>query len=279
MKAAVLGSPIAHSLSPVLHHAAYAELGLPWTYESHDVDETSLPQFLAGLDDAWAGLSLTMPLKRAVLPLLDWASPTVRAIEAANTVVLSRGRRLGANTDVPGMSAAFTERGITAAPSGTVVVLGGGATATSALAALHALGVDSPVVVVRRPHAVDLLRAVERRLGQTIEVRPWADAGALLAAASLVVSTVPGGVADPLAPGLRTGDPRRWLLDVAYDPWPSALALAWERTGGQVIGGLDLLVHQAVLQVALMTGRDAEAGRLAPVMQAAGQAELARRAA
>ncbi len=112
-RAAVLGSPVGHSLSPVLHRAAYAHLGLTgWSYGAYDVDEAGLAGFLAALDPSWAGLSLTMPLKAAVLPLLDAASPVVEAVGAANTVLLRDGRRVGENTDVPGMVGALAARGV-----------------------------------------------------------------------------------------------------------------------------------------------------------------------
>src|ERR1700761_861579 len=98
-RAAVLGSPVAHSLSPVLHRAAYAELGLTdWSYDRFETDEAALPGFLEGLGPEWAGLSLTMPLKRAVIPLLDEISDTAASVEAVNTVVLTEdGRRTGDN--------------------------------------------------------------------------------------------------------------------------------------------------------------------------------------
>ena len=272
MRAAVLGSPAGHSLSPVLHRAAYADLDLDWTYTACDVGADELAGFLTGLDGTWAGLSLTMPLKRAVLPLLDWLTPQARAVQAVNTVVLSRGRRLGDNTDVPGMVAALAEAGCMAAATATV--LGGGATAGSALAALARLGVRDPVVVLRRPEAAAELGEVADRHDQTLTVRSWAAPGDALAA-PLVVSTVPGGAADGLAARLP---PRPGLLfDVAYDPWPTALAAAWRHAGGVVLGGLDLLVHQAVLQVRLMTGRDVDRDRLVTVLRAAGESELERR--
>ena len=143
MKAAVLGSPIAHSLSPVLHQAAYRALGLTgWTYQAIECDEAALPALLASRGPDWAGLSLTMPLKRAVLPLLDYIEPLAAEVGAANTVVFAAGRRHGHNTDVPGLLAALAERGITGTslpPHPAVLILGAGATACSALAALRAL--------------------------------------------------------------------------------------------------------------------------------------------
>ncbi len=95
MRAAVLGRPIAHSLSPVLHRAAYAALGLDWTYDAVEVGADGLPAFLEHLGDDWAGLSLTMPLKHAVLPLLATCSELATAVAAANTVVIDEGGRHG----------------------------------------------------------------------------------------------------------------------------------------------------------------------------------------
>lgn len=273
VRAGVLGSPIGHSLSPVLHRAAYAELGLAWTYDSYDVTEEQLPAFLAGLTPDWAGLSLTMPLKKAVLPLLDGVGATARTVQAVNTVIPSRGRLLGTNTDVPGMVAALTAAGVD--PADHATVLGGGATAASALAALAQFGVSRATAVVRRPGAVDALRAVAERLGQDLQVCAWSD-GAPALTAPVVVSTVPGGAADDLAEAVPEG--AGVLFDVAYDPWPTALATAWLDRGAPVLDGLHLLVHQAVLQVALMTGRGPlEVQRLVPVLDEAGRSALAER--
>ncbi|NHC13987.1 shikimate dehydrogenase [Motilibacter deserti] len=281
-RAAVLGSPIAHSLSPVLHRAAYAALGLDaWSYDAYDVDEAALPGFVERLDGSWAGLSLTMPLKRAVLPLLDEASPTVTATGAANTLVLREGRRVGDNTDVPGLAAALRERG--AARAEAPVVLGGGATAASAVASLAVLGAREARLVVRRPEAAGPLREVGDRVGVRLAVQPWDDPGRVareLAGADVVVATTPAGAADGVAAVLAAvlaTVPQGVLLDVVYAPWPTALALAWERAGGPVAGGLDLLVHQATLQAVAMTGAAVEAAQLVAPMRAAGLAALAAR--
>ena len=169
MKAAVLGSPISHSLSPVLHRAAYRALGLTgWTYDAIECDEPGLPAVLDGCGQDWAGLSLTMPLKRAVLPLLDTAEPLVADVGCANTVIFAAGARQGHNTDVPGMVNALTAAGVSG--SGPVLLLGAGATACSALAAMRALGVGEVTVAVRdRQRAADLL-AVARRLEMTVRL-------------------------------------------------------------------------------------------------------------
>lgn len=269
-RAAVLGSPIAHSLSPVLHRAAYAALGLDgWRYDRFEIDEAALPGFVAGLDPAeWAGLSLTMPLKRAVIPLLDEISATAASVEAVNTVVFAAGgRRLGDNTDIPGMRAALRERGVTAVPS--AAVLGAGATASSALAALATVCTGEVTAYVRSAGRAAQMRQWGERLGVAVRTAHWDDAAKALGE-PLVVATTPAGAADHLA-GSVPGTPGT-LFDVLYDPWPTPLAAAWGARGGRVLGGLDLLVHQAVLQVEQHTGR---APAPLSAMRAAGEAALA----
>ncbi|MCX5383569.1 shikimate dehydrogenase [Streptomyces sp. NBC_00083] len=270
-RAAVLGSPIAHSLSPVLHRAAYAELGLDhWSYDRFEVDEAGLPGFVAGLDGSWAGLSLTMPLKRAIIPLLDAVSSTAASVEAVNTVVFTDdGRRLGDNTDIPGMIAALGERGVTRVDS--AAVLGAGATASSALAALARICTGPVTAYVRSEERAAEMRGWGQRLEVDVRTADWSRAADAFDA-PLVIATTPAGTTDALAPAVpeRVGT----LFDVLYDPWPTALAAAWSGRGGAVVGGLDLLVHQAVLQVEQMTGC-----ATAPLesMRKAGEAALAHR--
>ncbi|GGS35572.1 shikimate dehydrogenase [Streptomyces griseoviridis] len=270
-RAAVLGSPIGHSLSPVLHRAAYAELGLTgWTYDLFDVDEAALPGFVEGLGPEWAGLSLTMPLKRAVIPLLDGISDTAASVDAVNTVVLTAdGRRTGDNTDIPGMIAALREHGVEKVES--AAVLGAGATASSALAALARICAGEVAVYVRSAARAAEMRGWAERLDVEVRVVDWARAAEALHA-PLVVATTPAGTTDALAAAV----PERpvTLFDVLYEPWPTALAARWSAHGGAVVSGLDLLVHQAVLQVEQMTGRVP-----APLaaMRAAGERALAAR--
>jgi shikimate dehydrogenase len=251
-RAGVLGSPIAHSLSPVLHRAAYARLGLDgWSYDRFEVDEETLPGFVGGLGPEWAGLSLTMPLKRAVIPLLDEISETAASVETVNTVVFTEdGRRVGDNTDIPGMVAALRERGIEQVDS--AAVLGAGATASSALAALARVCTGEVVAYVRSAARAAEMRQWGERLGLDVRTADWADAAQALRA-PLVIATTPAGATDALASAV----PERpaTLFDVLYDPWPTDLAARWSAYGGAVVGGLDLLVHQAVLQVEQMTGR------------------------
>ncbi|MEU2270965.1 shikimate dehydrogenase [Streptomyces olindensis] len=270
-RAAVLGSPIAHSLSPVLHRTAYRELGLSgWTYDRFEVDEAGLPGFFDTLGAEWAGLSLTMPLKRAVIPLLDEISETAASVDAVNTVVLTEdGRRTGDNTDIPGMVAALREHGIDKVEA--AAILGAGATASSALAALARICPGEIAVYVRSEARADEMRQWAERLDVAVRIADWTDAEQALRA-PLVISTTPAGVTDTLARSV----PERpaALFDVLYDPWPTALAARWSAYGGAVVSGLDLLVHQAVLQVEQMTG-------LAPApldaMRKAGERALAGR--
>ncbi|HEY2305468.1 MAG TPA: shikimate dehydrogenase [Streptosporangiaceae bacterium] len=275
MRAAVLGAPIAHSLSPVLHRAAYRALGLTgWSYEAIECDERRLPAVLGACGPEWAGLSLTMPLKRAVLPLLDEIEPLAREVGAANTVVLSGGRRQGHNTDVAGMIAALAGAGVTGTPDGapwqaTVLILGGGATACSALAAARALGAAQVTVAVRDPARAQDLLAAAARLDVAVTLTGFETPQD--GAPEVLISTVPAGAADIYAKRIARGDlvPRH-LLDVVYHPWPTALADAARKAGISVAGGVELLLHQAAGQVTLMTGQPAPL----PAMRQAGESAL-----
>jgi shikimate dehydrogenase len=275
VRAAVLGTPIAHSLSPVLHRAAYQALGLTgWSYQAIECDTARLPAVLGECGPQWAGLSLTMPLKRAVLPLLDEIEPLAREVGAANTVVFPGGRRHGHNTDVPGMIAALAEAGVTGAPDGapwqvTLLILGGGATACSALAAARGLGAARVTVAVRDPARAQDLLAAAARLDVAVTLTGFdAPQGG---APDILISTVPAGAADIYAKRIARGDlvPRH-LLDVVYHPWPTALADAARKAGVRVAGGFELLLHQAAGQVTLMTGKPAPLA----AMRTAGESAL-----
>lgn len=260
----MLGSPIAHSLSPALHRAAYASLGLTaHRYDKFEVGEADLAAFVASLGPSWTGLSLTMPLKRVVIPLLDEISPLAEAVGAVNTLVFGvddRGQQMrrGDNTDVQGIVGSLSELGVTGA-SGPAVVLGGGATASSAVAALSRLGWREVRLAARsRERAAEVVEVGER-VGVHVVLGTLAGARRHVADASVVVNTVPGQALGALAQTLHVrtradGRPAA-LLDVIYDPWPTPLAAAWHAGGGVVASGRDMLIHQAVDQVAQMTGR------------------------
>ena len=272
----VLGRPIAHSLSPALHRAAYAGLGLDWGYDAHDVGEDDLAGFVAGLDDSWRGLSLTMPLKRAVMPLLDEVSEIARMAGGANTVLIEEGRLRGDNTDVPGVVGALRER--LGGPPESAIVLGGGATAASVLLGLSELGCSHATLLVREPRrAAETVDAVHRHPSPPLlTVARLADLDRATVDADLLVSTIPveAQTQGVLSAAAQVGA----VFEVVYDPWPTPLAETAVSVGLPLVDGLDLLAHQAVLQVALMTGVPADAVAV-DVLRDAGRAELARRAA
>ncbi|WP_165063971.1 shikimate dehydrogenase family protein [Marisediminicola senii] len=252
---AVLGSPIAHSQSPALHAAAYGVLGLPWTYEAIEVRQPDLGAFVrsVAVDPAWRGLSLTMPLKRDILPMLDTRDEPTGLTGGANTVLLDDGRLRGFNTDVYGVTAALREAGIDGLRS--VEILGAGATAASVLAAVHALGATGLLLRARDAGRARPVVELARRLGMTVTVLAPREPGEAGFAADLVVSTLPGGADMPAAPS--TANPASTpLLDVAYSPWPTAVAAYWLAGGGRVIGGLEMLVNQALGQVRAFTFGD-----------------------
>ncbi|MEN0128146.1 MAG: shikimate dehydrogenase [Brevundimonas sp.] len=255
-RAAVLGHPVAHSLSPTLHRAAYEALGLEhWAYDAVDLAADDLPGFVGSLDESWAGLSLTMPHKQVVLPLLDHVEPLAQVVGAVNTVLLSgsgSSRTLvGANTDVYGVVRALRE-GLDG-PVTSAAVVGAGATAASTLAALGELGCTTPVVYVRSMQRAGGLMRAAHRMGVSPDFRPLDRAAAELGRASVVVSTLPHHAADAIAADL-VGPATGVLLDVAYEPRPTALHVAWVEAGGVAVGGERMLLHQAVEQVRLMTG-------------------------
>jgi shikimate dehydrogenase len=251
-RAAVLGSPIKHSLSPVLHGAAYQALDLQsWHYDEIECDEAGLPSLVDSMGPEWAGLSLTMPLKRVALAVADEVSPLAKAVGAANTLVFSpAGGRRAENTDVTGMVSALREAGLTRVER--AVILGAGGTAQSALAAVRELGHQSPTVLVRNLARTGELRETAERLG----MRPTISDGLFtepLPAADLVISTLPGGAADPLS--ATRWKPGTMVLDVVYTPWPTSFAGSALAAGCPVVSGLTVLLYQAVAQVELMTGQ------------------------
>lgn len=279
-RAAVLGRPIAHSLSPVIHNAGYAAAGLVgWSYDAHDCGEAELAGFVAGLGPEWAGLSLTMPLKEVALQVADAVSDRAAALGAANTLVRrSDGTWWAENTDAPGMVDALRWAGVEKV--GRVSVLGAGGTARAALAAAAELGAELVTVYARRSAAIDELAPVAAALGVRLAGAAWPAletggdvARTDLGEADAVISTVPKGVADPLA------DRVAWRLttvvfDVVYDPWPTPLAAAAQRAGCRIVSGLDLLLAQAVHQFELFTGVSAPVAAMREALQAAAAARV-----
>ncbi|MDP9887872.1 shikimate dehydrogenase [Pseudarthrobacter enclensis] len=283
LRAAVLGHPISHSKSPALHLSAYGQLGAGISYTAIDVTEELLPSFMRQIRNqpGWRGLSVTMPLKTAVLSQVDEVRGVARTLGVVNTVTFEESgggvRTVGSNTDVTGIVNALRHAGTAAAPS--AVVLGGGGTAASAVAALKDMGTRTVQVFVRDASRTGEVRRAADSLGISLEIRPLAGAASATAEADVVISTLPPRAADGLAAeiaALKTTTPGV-LLDVAYDPWPSLIASVWQAGGGRVVPGLEMLLYQAVEQVRLFTrlGEDVNAAVIDVMCDAVG---LARRA-
>jgi shikimate dehydrogenase len=287
LRAAVLGHPISHSKSPALHRAAYAYLGVEFAYSAIDVTEAQLPDFMATVrdelekaegrkEDGWRGLSVTMPLKSAMVREVDEVRGVARTLGVVNTVAFEPNasgensgstRLIGYNTDVAGIVNALRYAGAVSAPA--AVVLGGGGTAAAAIAALQELGASAVDVFVRDVSRAAEARAAAAALGVPLQVQPMVGAAAAIAAADVVISTLPPRAADQLAaevgrelahrsarktPGGPAAGTPGVLLDVAYDPWPSRIASVWQDSGGTVVPGLEMLIYQAVEQVRHFTG-------------------------
>ena len=284
-RAYVLGHPIAHSLSPALHRAAYAYLGeANLEYDRRDTLPDDLPAIMrgvrnpAGTEEApyIAGLSVTMPLKTAVIQYCDELSETARVTGAVNTVYPRGEKVLGDNTDVIGIVNALLHAGLKPNPErDEPAVIGGGATAISALTALHKLGYRRASVYARSLHKLGDLQAVAERLGVQLEQVSLAELPQNLAERGHhpVISTLPARAADEWASqlsGLKGASATHQpvLLDVAYNPWPSVLASVWEASGGAVVSGLEMLLYQAVEQVLLFTDRTLSEGELLDLVNA-----------
>ncbi len=262
-RAAVLGHPIGHSKSPALHRAAYAQLGVDISYTAIDVTAGQLPEFMAGIagQPEWCGLSVTMPLKTAMMAEIDEVRGAGAHLGVINTVAFENDggtpRRIGYNTDVAGIVRAVGYAGVAERPD--AVVLGGGGTSAAAIAALRELGCDSARVYVRDAGRAGEAVKSAAAVGLAIELLPMEDAAEGIAGAGLVVSTLPPRAADGIAErlsALGADSAGGVLLDVAYDPWPSRIAEEWQRRGGTVVPGLEMLLYQAVEQIRLFSARD-----------------------
>lgn len=284
-RAYVLGHPIAHSLSPALHRAAYDFLGEQnLGYDRRDTLPDDLPAIMHGVrhpkgtEDApyIAGLSVTMPLKTAVIQYCDELSETARVTGAVNTVYPRGEKVLGHNTDVIGIVNALRHAGLEPQPfKDSAAIVGGGATAISALTALHQLGYSRVSVYARSLHKLGSVQEAADRLGVQLEQISLAELPQNLAERGHhpVVSTLPARAADEWASQLSgmkgaSATHRPVLLDVAYNPWPSVLASAWEANGGTVVSGLEMLLYQAVEQVLLFTDRTLSEGELLGLVNA-----------
>lgn len=259
-RAGVVGSPVEHSLSPVLHRAAYEALGLTgWAYDRHRIGgpgELDLRTFVEGLGRDWIGLSVTMPNKEAALDLAVASTEQATRVGAANTLVRREDGWIAENTDPDGVVGALADAGCASARR--ALVLGAGATARSALDALARLGVRHVTFAVRdrvRPQTDELAR----HLGMSSIAVPLSDLASATAGVDVVVSTLPAG--SPVDrvdhEGHETDLSGVVLLDAVYANWPTPLARWATDAGGTVVSGAEMLLHQAAGQVELMTGRTA----------------------
>jgi len=250
MKAAVLGKPIGHSLSPILHNAGYLAQGLAHTYERHEVAESGLAQFVQGLDANWMGLSLTMPLKVVAFEVAEVVTPLVEISGSINTLVFAQ-QIVGYNTDIYGIVQACTESGVSKAQ--TCTIIGSGATARSAIVAARELGITHVELLARNSQAIAQCDAIANELGITF-IAPEVSESQWLNS-DLVINTTPANVANELLPEVTSAS--GLLLDVIYHPWPTQIAARWQQAGGAICPGYLMLLHQASAQYELFTGVEA----------------------
>jgi shikimate dehydrogenase len=265
IRAAVLGSPIFHSLSPVLHRAAYRALGVEGEYEGIEVVATELKQFIASRDRSWTGFSLTMPLKEEVLKIADSVDPLALRIQSANTLIRSDSGWHALTTDVGGFQNALAQHAVEDFKK--VVIIGAGATARAAAASCDAAGREITVVNRSKARESSMRRAASK---SAISFIDW---NSQLPKADLIINTTPSQVADVFVSQF-TSRPEGCFFEALYNPWPTKLLARWRSLGGKSIDGLDLLVHQAVDQVALMCYLTLNRSQIAPILRAAGLAVL-----
>ncbi|MBT1166235.1 shikimate dehydrogenase family protein [Bifidobacterium simiarum] len=277
-RAAVLGKPISHSLSPLIHNTAYKAMGLDdWFYDSHEVDELSLGDFIGELDPRWHGLSLTMPLKKAIMPMGQTANRWAEKLGVANTAIFDwrpgasgPGIRLY-NTDVAGINLAITnalrkhgrnDDATYATLPAKALIIGSGNTACSAIAACSTMQIEHVTIAARHADKAHAIAPLAQTFGMSVDVISLRQIPEIIGTERIVISTLPSHAADSTASAILpydTGDLNGILLDVIYDPRPTLLMQAYRRKGGLAIGGEEMLLYQAIPQLAYMTGTDFDA--------------------
>lgn len=251
-KLEVWGDPIAHSKSPAIHAAAYAALGLDWSYGRRQVDGSSFAGALWALDDTWRGLSLTYPLKTAAFAAAVQRDPRAELTRAVNTLLLTSDGPHGFNTDVDGIVRSLADEGVSSASRARII--GAGATGSSAIVALAELGTTAIEIVARRPEAVRPLRELAENLGMTVAEASF-DA-VTFSSVDVTIATLPGDAPVSDAATLALAEPGGLLLDVVYGTWPTRLAVAWQDAGHPATSGLGMLLHQALVQVRIFAHGD-----------------------
>lgn len=264
INAAVLGSPIAHSLSPLIHSLAYEYLGLAAQYEAVEVKAGALANYLSQTDKNC--LSLTMPLKEEAMQVADVVSAVAARVSCGNTLSLRDGKWNLTSTDVSGFDNALKMYGIEKVDS--VLIIGAGATARAAIASVSAI-TTNVAVVSRNPERE---AAMNKASSISVSYLPW-EATDALNSVDLVINTTPGQAADYFLSGVDK--PRGTLFEVLYHPWPTVISKAWTDSQAQVIDGLDLLIHQAIAQVEIFSGVACDGELLYAKMRKAALTKLA----
>ncbi len=267
IRAAVLGSPISHSLSPLLHSTAYQLLGAKGSYEALEVGSGDLSKFLEDKNSGWTGFSLTMPLKEEVFAIADVVDPVAAMISSANTLYRKDDLWHASSTDITGFGFALDSRGFTTAKS--AAVLGAGATARAVVGALDGR-VQEIVILSRNTGREEAIRKCVSR--SSITFLPW-EYTKPIAQSDLVVNTTPLYGADLFGDYLPTKI-STLFFEVLYRPWPTVLLSRWRENGGETMGGIDLLVHQAIEQISLFSGKTVDRASMAHDLRKAAVATL-----
>lgn len=267
IRAAVLGSPISHSLSPALHAAAYKFLGIVGEYTAVEVKAHELGKFLSTCDNSWTGFSLTMPLKEEVLSLVGEVDDLAARIQSANTLVRAKSGWRASTTDVQGFHDALHAHQLNEFQS--VLILGSGATARAAASACDAKGRLIKVLHRNPLREAGMSKSAPQ---SSMQFLSW---NSPLPDVDLMINTTPSRVADQLVSKIKTR-PLGVYFEALYNPWPTKLLAHWRSLEGKAIDGLDLLVYQAIQQVALITEKVVDPSLLAPILRDAGLKELQR---
>lgn len=260
IRGAVLGSPIEHSLSPVLHRAAFVDLQIEGSYDRIEVGAGELKSFVTERGSEFDYFSLTMPLKEEVLQLGIATTDLALKSHSANTLIKSNGLWSATSTDGTGFLQALAHRGFSDFSS--VLILGAGGTARAIAAALD--GVAGSITVLGRTSTREASFneiVTESQFSYVI----WSN-NFPLEQFSLVVNTTPSGAADLLAEGIDGGI-TSLLFDVIYKPWPTVLAKKWSNLGAPVISGLELLLYQGIDQLQLVIEKEFDTKKLASILR------------
>jgi shikimate dehydrogenase len=264
INAAVLGSPIAHSLSPLLHSLAYEYLEIAARYEAIEVKAGALSDFLSTTDRNC--LSLTMPLKEEALSVADVVSDIAMRISCGNTLSLSDGIWKLTSTDVLGFDFSLKMHGFNQLDS--ALIIGAGATARAAATSVSQVA-KSVSVISRSP---DREPAMNQASLVDVSYLPWQRTN-LINTADLVINTTPDRAADFFVPSIE--NPKGTFFEVLYNPWPTAMSKVWSDSKNQVIDGLDLLIHQGISQVEIFTGLSVDRAHLHAIMREVASLRLA----